>query len=43
MVESTLPVEMDGCITTAIMNWTFPKPKSDGEVVVTYPFSFEPG
>jgi hypothetical protein len=34
--------EVGRCIVSKIKGWTFPKPKGDGVVVVTYPFLFKP-
>jgi TonB family protein len=43
VAESTVGNEaMDTCVTDAVRTWTFPRPKGDGVVVVTYPFLFRP-
>ncbi|MCO5144229.1 MAG: AgmX/PglI C-terminal domain-containing protein [Oligoflexia bacterium] len=32
---------VENCITGKIKNWTFPKPKGGGQVIVSYPFLFK--
>ncbi len=33
---------LEGCLSTRIKTWVFPKPKGGGVVVVNYPFVFKP-
>jgi hypothetical protein len=41
--EQTLSdAEVGRCIVSKVKTWTFPKPKGNGVVVVTYPFLFKP-
>lgn len=41
--EQTLSdAEVGKCIVSKVKTWTFPKPKGNGVVVVTYPFLFKP-
>lgn len=37
------PAQLGECVTAAVRTWKFPAPKGGGEVVVAYPFLFEPG
>jgi len=42
-VEQTITdPEVGRCIVSKVKTWTFPKPKGNGVVVVTYPFLFKP-
>jgi TonB family protein len=36
--ESTLPAEVDRCISDAVETWEFPRPRGGGTVAVSYPF-----
>jgi hypothetical protein len=41
--EQTLSdAEVGKCIVSKVKTWSFPKPKGNGTVVVTYPFLFKP-
>ena len=40
---SNMPIEMDRCLVNAMEHWKFPAPEGHGEVMVIYPFTFEPG
>jgi len=42
--ESTLSdAQVANCIAAAVKRWTFPKPKDEGNAIVTYPFVLSPG
>jgi outer membrane biosynthesis protein TonB len=40
---SQAPAQLGQCVNAAVLTWTFPAPNGGGEVVVAYPFLFEPG
>lgn len=42
--DSTLgDAQVEQCIADAVLTWRFPRPKDDGNVIITYPFVLEPG
>jgi TonB family protein len=44
VAESTLSdTTVGNCIAKAVKRWTFPKPRGDDSVIVTYPFDLSPG
>jgi TonB family protein len=44
IAESTAQhAELEGCIVSSVGTWVFTPPEGGGTIVVTYPFTFNPG
>ena len=42
VAESSLSdAQLEKCVVHQVRNWTFPQPANDGQVNVSYPFSFK--